>query len=265
MKIKKLLLFVFIFLLSFNVGGCSTSKGVSGEVIELSFADTISFDQIKKLDGKTVRIIGFMSTTSPLDGSYFYLQNMPYQSCPFCVPNTNVLANTIAVYAPKGQKFSFTDLPIKVTGRIKVEDVFDQLGYFYNYRIVDAQIERANPQSLNREIRIYTELVEKGFVDAFIDILEKVDRAVRHHLYSIDKGELERIELEKFEQLHQMFIGLNIDDYQDIIEVIDKLEDITKKVNRYIEEGNWGELNLLSKSLEEVFDGFLIWLTKPSF
>ncbi|SES88084.1 hypothetical protein [Anaerobranca gottschalkii] len=263
METKKLL--IYIFLLSFTIGGCFSSVEVSSEVVELSFSDTLSFEEIKKLDGKKVSIVGFMSTTSPLDGSYIYLQNMPYQSCPFCVPNTNVLANTIAVYAPKGQSFKFTDLPVKVTGKLIVEDITDQLGYFYNYRIVDADIERANVQSLSREIRIYTELVEKGFVDLFIDILEKVDRAVGHHRYNIDRGELETIDIERFSEIEEMFIGLNKDDYRDILDVIDQLKNIAEKVNGFIEEENWGELILLSRSLEDIFVGFLNWLTKPSF
>jgi hypothetical protein len=62
-----------------------------------------------------------------------------------------------------------------------------------------------------------------------------------------------------------MFIGLNKDDYRDILDVIDQLKNIAEKVNGFIEEENWGELILLSRSLEDIFVGFLNWLTKPSF
>ena len=85
------------------------------EVIKLSFKDQTSITTIKKLEGKQVTITGYMAVQSPLDGSYAYLMNLPYQSCPFCVPNTTSLNNTIAVYAKSGSKIDFTDGPVVAT------------------------------------------------------------------------------------------------------------------------------------------------------
>ena len=34
--------------------------------------------------------------------SFMFLMNLPYQSCPFCVPNTSQLSNTMEVYPKKG-------------------------------------------------------------------------------------------------------------------------------------------------------------------
>ena len=73
------------------------------EVTELSFAKANSIEEIEELDGKKVAIIGYMSTLSPINGEFMYLMNMPYQSCPFCVPNTTQLSNTLAVYSKDGK------------------------------------------------------------------------------------------------------------------------------------------------------------------
>ena len=114
--------------------GCGGKEASSAEVTKLSFADSASLDTLKALDGKNVTITGYMATLSPLNGEYIYLMNMPYQSCPFCVPNTNQLSNTMAVYAPSGSKFDFTDRPVQVTGTLRVQDRVDDYGYSYNYK-----------------------------------------------------------------------------------------------------------------------------------
>ena len=78
----------------------SCEKGTSTDGAQLlSFSQAQSVEEMEKLDGKTVSIIGYMSTLSPISGAFMYLMNLPYQSCPFCVPNTTQLANTMAVYA----------------------------------------------------------------------------------------------------------------------------------------------------------------------
>ena len=110
---------------------------------KISFKEALSYEYLKSLDGTPVTINGYMATSSPVDGSYIYLMNLPYQSCPFCLPNTSQLSNTMAVYAIPGQKFDYTEQAIKITGILKVsesEDKFftDYYGYEFNFKITDA-------------------------------------------------------------------------------------------------------------------------------
>ena len=123
-------LILLLSLLTLSLAGCGGSN--AEEISELKFADSTSFETIQALDGKKVTITGYMATLSPLSGDYIYLMNLPYQSCPFCVPNSTQLANTMAVYAASGVKFEFTDRPVKITGTMKIEDYTDEYGYFYN-------------------------------------------------------------------------------------------------------------------------------------
>ena len=104
---------VFMFVSCSNDNGDDETMGNT-----LSFSQANSVEAMQKLDGKQVNIIGYMSTLSPINGSFMYLMNLPYQSCPFCVPNTTQLSNTMAVYAKSGDSFEFTDRAIKVTGTL---------------------------------------------------------------------------------------------------------------------------------------------------
>ena len=141
---------------------------------KLSFAESASIETLTSLDGKTVTLTGYMATLSPLSGEYIYLMNLPYQSCPFCVPNTQQLANTMAVYAPKGATFDYTDRPVRITGRLELGDFADEYGYTYNYRIVDAKYEAVDLSSVSAEYAMYQSLAEDGViadVNAMFDYL----------------------------------------------------------------------------------------------
>ena len=261
MKSRGLMILILALVLT-NLVGCG-EKDVNGEVTDISFREAISFEEIKKLDGKRVSIVGFMATTSPLDGSYFYLQNMPYQSCPFCVPNTNVLLNTLAVYAPKGQSFKFMDVPVKVTGRIEVGDVTDAMGYSYPYRIVNGKIERAQVTGLEREVRIYTELVDRGFAALFIDAIKDVFIVVNYDFYNITKTDILPIDEALIQEVKETFKGLNPADYEDILETVNRLEALVDEVNILISAEDWENLKSKNKDAQEVYNQFYLWLIKP--
>ncbi|MBR6918078.1 MAG: hypothetical protein IKN38_07835, partial [Clostridia bacterium] len=49
-----------------------------GGNVRLTFAESIDMGRITKLSGRTVEIIGYMATVSPVSGKYLYLMNLPY-------------------------------------------------------------------------------------------------------------------------------------------------------------------------------------------
>ena len=168
---RTIALSLLLALLALALTGCGTG---GAEAARLSFAESASLETIEGLKGKTVTLTGYMATLSPLDGSYIYLMNLPFQSCPFCVPNTQQLANTMAVYAAKGTKFDYTDRPVQITGRMDVGQYADEYGYEYNYRIVDATCEIVDLSEVSDEYALYQSLAEDGViadVNAMFDYL----------------------------------------------------------------------------------------------
>ena len=102
---KRVLAIILTLALTLCLTACSEKGTDAASVTEISFGDAVSFESIEKLNGQKGSIIGYMATISPISGKYMYLMNMPYQSCPFCLPNTTQLSNTMAVYAPEGKTF----------------------------------------------------------------------------------------------------------------------------------------------------------------
>ncbi len=146
------------------LAGCSGAAPGEEGATALKFTDAVSLETLTALDGKTVSIVGYMATLSPLSGKFLYLMNMPYQSCPFCAPNTAQLANTMAVYAPEGQTFGYTDQAIRVTGALRIEDYTDEYGYVYNYRIADASYEIVDLAALSEDYALWQSIASDGVV-----------------------------------------------------------------------------------------------------
>ena len=168
---KKLLTFVLLAAVCCAyLSGCAGSDASTGGAFNISFPDAVSIETIRSLSGKTVSIIGYMATLSPISGKYMYLMNMPYQSCPFCVPNTTQLSNTMAVYAPNGKTFTFTDQAVRITGRMELGDYTDEYGYVYGYRIVDATAEEVDLSTVSEDYGLWQSIAADGVVAEINDM-----------------------------------------------------------------------------------------------
>ena len=173
--IKKIIVFTLaLSLLLTSFAGCS-DKSEEGGAQLLSFSQAQSIEEMQKLDGQSVSIIGYMSTLSPISGEFMYLMNLPYQSCPFCVPNTTQLANTMAVYAKSSDGFEFTDRAIQVTGVLEFGDYTDEFGYEYNYRIKDATYTVLNPDDLDPKIKLWQQLASTDVISEIYQMYEYVN------------------------------------------------------------------------------------------
>lgn len=153
--------------------GCSGEKDEGGARL-LSFSQEQSVSEMKRLDGEEVTIVGYMSTVSPDSGKFMYLMNLPYQSCPFCVPNTTQLTNTLAVYAKSEDGFEFTDLAVRVTGILEFGDFTDEFGYEYGYRIKDAKYEVPAEDELDPKLALWQQLASTDAVAEIYKMYEYV-------------------------------------------------------------------------------------------
>ena len=168
--------FAFILAIIFTALPLASCKGGgtgSGQL--LSFSQAQSIEEMEKLDGKEVTIIGYMSTLSPISGEFMYLMNLPYQSCPFCVPNTTQLANTMAVYAKSADGFEFTDRAIQVTGVLEFGDYTDEFGYEYNYRIKDATYTILNTDDMDPKIKLWQQLASTDVIAEIYQMYEYIN------------------------------------------------------------------------------------------
>ncbi|MGN0447346.1 MAG: hypothetical protein ACI4GC_02235 [Acutalibacteraceae bacterium] len=174
-KISAIILCVVLVLGCFTA--CKGEKVTDGDAKSrlLSFSQASSVKQMQELDGQEVSIMGYMSTLSPVNGQFMYLMNLPYQSCPFCVPNTTKLSNTMAVYAEEGKEFEFTDRAIQVTGIMEFGDYTDEFGYEYSYRIKDASYTVLDTSQMSDELKLWQQLASTDAISDVYTMFEYVN------------------------------------------------------------------------------------------
>ena len=148
--VKKIALLLLLIMAVCSLSGCEKAPA---EPTRLSFKAASGYEYLKSISGKPVTINGYMATSSPVDGSFMFLMNLPYQSCPFCVPNTSQLSNTMEVYPKAGDAFGYTAQAIKVTGTLVVaekenEPFTDRYGYQFNYKAEELSADMALWQKL---------------------------------------------------------------------------------------------------------------------
>lgn len=176
---KILLLILTASLLISSLIGCGENE-VSEETIKLSFKSAAKYDYLKSIDGKKITINGYIATSSPVDGSFIFLMNLPYQSCPFCVPNTSQLSNTIEVYPKEDDSFPFTNQAIKVVGTLVVapsedEPFKDNYGYTFNYKIVDADYTVLSADELSSDMALWQKIANSDVVNEIYKMYDYVN------------------------------------------------------------------------------------------
>lgn len=184
---KKVILLTICMLLIFSLAAC----GEKAENVKLSFKAASSYEDLKALDGQTVSINGYMATSSPVDGGYLFLMNLPYQSCPFCVPNTSQLSNTMAVYAKEGSAFDYTAQAIQVTGTLVVaesenEPFTDKYGYTFNFKIVDASYSVLTDAELTADMAAWQKIADSGLMDEMYRMYDYLNFVCKWNTYYVN-------------------------------------------------------------------------------
>lgn len=248
---------------------------------KISFKSAASYEQLKELDGKTVTINGYIATSSPVDGSFIFLMNLPYQNCPFCVPNTNELSNTMEVYPRNGDKFKYTAQAVKIIGKLVVapnrdKPFKDKYGYEFVFKIVDAQCIELNSDEMSKEMALWQEIAQADIIPEIYRMYDYVNFVCKWNTYKVDsyyndKGEyikgfyLNNVDAENFlkkngaqfnygykegyfDGIRNSIKNIDANAFCDLIANIDKAEALSKKA---IEELKNGEFTYELKDLEE--------------
>ena len=150
------------------------------DVQKLSFKAASGYDYLKSIEGATVTISGYMATSSPVDGSFMFLMNLPYQTCPFCVPNTSQLSNTMETYPKKGETFAYTTQAIRVVGKLEVSEsedkpFTDMYGYEFCCKIVDATYTIIKAEELSADMALWQKIAETDVVSEIYRMYDYVN------------------------------------------------------------------------------------------
>ena len=192
--IKLIAIFLLLSILTSCLIACKKNDAVDpneDNVTKLSFKAAAGYDYLKTLDGKLVTISGYMATSSPVDGSFMFLMNLPYQSCPFCVPNTSQLSNTMEIYPKKGDSFTYTTQAIQVVGTLEVsesedEPFTDEYGYEFCSKIVDATYTIIKAEDLSEDMALWQAIANTDVVNDIYKMYDYVNFLCAWNTYCVN-------------------------------------------------------------------------------
>lgn len=191
-KIYKILAFLLVLIIAASsFASCKKDEVDDSDAVKLSFKSASGYDYLKSLDGQKVTINGYMATSSPVDGSFIFLMNLPYQSCPFCVPNTSMLSNTMEVYPKEGESFSYTSQAIKVVGTLEVapsesEPFTDMYGYEFSFKIVDAVYSVISAEELSDNMALWQSIASSDVVNDIYKMYDYVNFLCSWNTYFVN-------------------------------------------------------------------------------
>lgn len=230
------------------------------DVTTIKFKNMLKEDTLKSLHNQEVRLVGFMATNSPLDGSMAYLMNLPYQNCTFCAPNTNTAINTMAIFPKKNATLPFEEVPVEVTGTLKYEPYMDEMGYSYNYRMVNVTVKPADVQELNLDAQSFTKVVNSGFVPKYSQLLTMMQIMTNWGIENVEPQSLEPIDLALVEELRSYLVGVEDTTIQPLVNLLTDVEMTTKTLNELLTTEQYRELLEYSNEVTKFAQSFNTWL-----
>lgn len=237
------------------------SKENSDGITTLKFKNTNSDEAIRALNGKKVSITGYLSTLSPLNGKFAYLMNMPYQSCPFCVPGTTAITNTLAIVAGENKKIEFTDLPVTVVGTLEVGSFEDEFGYQYDVRLNNVTVNKADMDKLSEKVKQYNLLAENGIVESIYNSIMTLDFAVFYEYYEMETPQ--KVSLDIVNTTRTSLNSYNSKgEYNNLVKVMDDLLKLGNDVNSDIDKGDYSKFNDYKNTLQNLFYTFADWMAE---
>jgi len=230
-------------------------------ITTLKFKNTNSDEAIRALNGKKVSITGYLSTLSPLNGKFAYLMNMPYQSCPFCVPGTSAITNTLTIVAGENKKIEFTDLPVTVVGTLEIGSFEDEFGYQYDVRLNNVTVNKADMDKLSEKVKQYNLLAENGVVANIYNSIMTLDFAVFYEYYEMETPQ--KVSLDIVNSTKASLNSYNSKgEYNNLVKLMDDLLKLGNNVNSDIDKGDYSKFNDYKNNLQNLFYTFADWMAE---
>lgn len=138
------------------------------KVIPIMWGATTS-DEVIAMDKKVVTVSGYMSNSSPTDGTCVYITAKPLNGSLF--QNENSI-DTIVCYAAYGQRLTYTDKCIRMTGKVVGQEMAeDCYGLSYPFYLTECSYEVIEP---NETVKLYHEMLDNGIMKSFDTYLSGV-------------------------------------------------------------------------------------------
>lgn len=230
------------------------------KVNDISFSQLNSMEDIQKLNGKKVRILGYMSPASPYNSSCTYITDKPYSTEVF----QEEKYNTMAVYSKDNKVIDYSNHPVYITGDLVVGEITDEQENSYKYRIQNAQIENAKLDQVEGLVKKYLILAQDNVLNDLNTLFGQVDMFIYFEEYKeleyMKEENLSSIDIERINTLIQVVNNYNDTTYNTIKNVLEELKSIAQDLNKLLEDKEYNKFIEQKEKFEDIYYEFYYYI-----
>lgn len=217
---------------------------------EIMNSDFTVTEKVKSLEGKKVALTGFIAVQSPVSEKFAYLVSMPYVSCPYCSPDTNMLISVMPIISSTAvPKIHYTSNSVIVKGTLEIADKTDEFGYSSPYRVIADSVEVYEKSNYSKEMQDYIKVSSSGNIDAATYYMYNFYYMLYNKLNGTEGSVIEKIEVTEMNRAINKLKQYKLDTMEPVIEILKKAYDLMVEFNK-IED----VINLNNETLKSYSD-----------
>lgn len=200
---------------------------------EIMNEDFTVTEKIKNLEGKKVAITGFIAVQSPVSEEFAYLVSMPYVSCPYCSPDTNMLMSVMPIMSSnKVSKIHYTSNSVIVKGTLEIEDKTDEFGYSSPYRIICDSVEVYDKENYPVKMQEYIKVSSSGNIDAVTYYMYNFYYMLYDKVNNVADSTIEKMDIVSMNKAINKIKAYNFESMKEILEVFNSANMLIKEFNK---------------------------------
>ena len=220
------------------------------EIMNQDFTVT---EKVKSLEGKKVALTGFIAVQSPVSEKFAYLVSMPYISCPYCSPDTNMLMSVMPIISSSAvPKIHYTSNSVIVKGTLEIADKTDEFGYTSPYRVVADSVEVYDKSNYSKELQDYIKVSSSGNVDAATYYMYNFYYMLYNKLDGMQGAVIEKLQITEMNKAINKLKSYKIDSINSMIDTLQKAYDLIDEFNKIQDVSSLGS-DILTQYKDKIY------------
>lgn len=220
------------------------------EIMNQDFTVT---EKAKSLEGKKVALTGFIAVQSPVSEKFAYLVSMPYISCPYCSPDTNMLMSVMPIMSSTNvPKIHYTSSSVIVKGTLEIADKTDEFGYSSPYRVIADSVEVYDKTNYPKEMQDYIKISSSGNVDAATYYMYNFYYMLYNKLDGMAGAVIEKLDVTEMNKAINKLKAYKMETMNDLINTLKNSYDLIVEFNK-IEDVSNLDTNTLTEYKDKIY------------
>ena len=237
-KIKKILSLLILIALLFSLTACNNKNNP----VQINYLAQL--EEIEKYENKWVTFTGYMTMMSTSDGKLAYITSIPSQATPK-FNEENFITDSIVIETDK--RLTYTDAPLKITGKLTFGAFSSENGLNYYRKISDAIIEIIDKENIPENIKMYSDVLYNNHLYKLVNLINSLNYFINYESFETNIKDIKDNGINFFDYQEVIDSLKNNNNNKEFLELWNMAYNLTTETNMKIKEEKYEELKNLSE------------------